>query len=109
MTREGLPVGYDVFEGNRHDSKTLQEIVEAMEKRHGRANRIWVLDRGMVSDDNLEFLHEKGGQYIVGTPKSMLREFEKELLRKGVDGSRAGRRGTAMPRSARTGDFHCLP
>lgn len=82
VTREGLPVGYDVFEGNRHDSKTLQEIIEAMEKRHGRANRIWVLDRGMVSDDNLEFLHEKGGQYIVGTPKSMLREFEKELLEK---------------------------
>lgn len=82
VTREGLPVGYDVFEGNRHDSKTLQEIVEAMEKRHGRANRIWVLDRGMVSDENLEFLHEKGGQYIVGTPKPMLREFEKELLEK---------------------------
>jgi transposase len=82
VTSEGLPVAYDVFEGNRHDSKTLQEIVEAMEKRHGRANRIWVLDRGMVSDENLEFLHEKGGQYIVGTPKSMLREFEKELLDK---------------------------
>jgi len=44
VTREGLPVAYDVFEGNRHDSKTLQEIVEAMEQRHGRADRIWVLD-----------------------------------------------------------------
>ena len=42
----------------------------------------WVLDRGMVSDENIAFLHERGGRYIVGTPKSMLREFEKELLEK---------------------------
>jgi transposase len=82
VTREGLPVAYDVFEGNRHDSTTLQEIVEAMEQRHGRADRIWVLDRGMVSDDNIEFLNERHGRYIVGTPKSMLRAFEQELLEK---------------------------
>ena len=82
VTREGLPVAYDVFEGNRHDRTTLQEMVEAMEQRHGRANRIWVLDRGMVSDDNLEFLNERNGRYIVGTPKSMLRAFERELLEK---------------------------
>ena len=80
VTREGLPVGYEVFEGNRHDSKTLQEIIEALEKKHGKARRIWVLDRGMVSEDNLEFLRGRGGQYIVGTPKSMLRSFEKALL-----------------------------
>jgi len=82
VTREGLPVAYDVFEGNRHDRTTLAEIVEAMEQRHGRAGRIWVLDRGMVSEENLVFLNERGGRYIVGTPKSMLRSFEKELLAK---------------------------
>jgi transposase len=82
VTREGLPVAYDVFEGNRHDSKTLPEIVETMECRHGRADRIWVLDRGMISEENIEFLNERGGRYIVGTPKSMLRSFEKELLEK---------------------------
>lgn len=82
VTREGLPVAYDVFEGNRHDSKTLQEIVETMERRHGRADRIWVLDRGMVSEENIEFLNERGGRYIVGTPKSTLHAFEKELLEK---------------------------
>ena len=49
VTREGLPVAYEVFEGNRHDSKTLQEIIEAMEERHGKARRIWVLDRGRHS------------------------------------------------------------
>jgi transposase len=82
VTREGLPVAYDVFEGNRHDSKTLPEIVETMERRHGQAERIWVLDRGMISEENIEFLNERGGQYIVGTPKSMLRSFEQELLEK---------------------------
>ncbi|MCH7993933.1 MAG: IS1634 family transposase [Planctomycetes bacterium] len=80
VTREGLPVAYEVFEGNRHDSKTLQEIIEAMEERHGKARRIWVLDRGMVSDENLQFLRDRDGQYIVGTPKATLRSFEQALL-----------------------------
>ena len=82
VTREGLPVGYEVFEGNRHDSKTLREIIEAMEQKHGQARRIWVLDRGMVSEPNLQFLRDRGGQYIVGTPKSTLRSFEQALLEK---------------------------
>jgi transposase len=82
VTREGLPVAYDVFEGNRNDSKTLQEVIEAMERKHGKARRIWVLDRGMVSEENIQFLRERGGQYIVGTPKSMLRSFEQALLEK---------------------------
>ena len=80
VTREGLPVAYEVFEGNRHDSKTLQEIIEAMEFKHGKARRIWVLDRGMVSDENLQFLRDRDGQYIVGTPKATLRSYEQALL-----------------------------
>ncbi len=80
VTQEGLPVAYEVFEGNRHDSTTLQEIIEAMEQKHGKAKRVWVLDRGMVSDENLEFLRDQGGQYIVGTPKGTLRSFEQALL-----------------------------
>jgi transposase len=79
VTRDGLPLGYEVFAGNRHDSTTVQTIVEAMEKKYGRANRIWVMDRGMVSEANLRFLRQRGGQYIVGTPKSMLRSFERQL------------------------------
>ncbi len=80
VTQEGLPVAYEVFDGNRHDSTTLQEIIEAMEERHGKANRIWVLDRGMVSEDNLRFLRDQDGRYIVGTPKATLKSFEKDLL-----------------------------
>jgi len=82
VTREGLPVGYEIFEGNRHDSKTLQEIIEAMENKHGKVRRIWVLDRGMVSPENLQFLRDRGGRYIVGTPKSTLRSFEQALTEK---------------------------
>ncbi|MEI7903475.1 MAG: IS1634 family transposase, partial [bacterium] len=54
----------------------------AMEKKYGRAHRVWVMDRGMVSADNLKFLRSRGGQYIVGTPKAMLRQFEEYLTRK---------------------------
>ena len=79
VTEEGLPLGYEVFEGNRHDSKTLATIIDAMEKKYGRSQRIWVLDRGIVSEANLELLRSRGGRYIVGTAKSMLRQFERHL------------------------------
>jgi hypothetical protein len=80
VTRCGLPLGYEVFAGNRHDSTTLQEIVDTMEARYGKAQRIWALDRGMVSDENIEFLKAGGRRYIVGTPKSRLKRFEQQLL-----------------------------
>jgi len=79
VTRCGLPLGYEVFAGNRHDSTTLQEIVETMESRYGRAQRIWALDRGMVSEENLDFFKAGQRQYIVGTPKSQLKRFEQQL------------------------------
>jgi transposase len=79
VTEEGIPLGYEVFAGNTHDSKTIPDIVAAMEAKYGQAQRIWVLDRGMVSEKNLEFLRERGAQYIVGTPKAMLRKFESAL------------------------------
>jgi transposase len=80
VTTDGIPLGYEVFDGNRHDSTTVEEIVQAIEKKYGRANRVWVLDRGMVSEENLQFLRDRGGQYIVGTPKAVLRSFEQQLL-----------------------------
>jgi transposase len=83
VTRCGLPLGYQVFAGNRHDSTTLQEIVTTMEARYGKAQRIWGLDRGMVSEENLHFFRAEGRQYIVGTPKSQLKRFERELLAEG--------------------------
>ena len=82
VSRSGMPVGYEVFAGNRHDSTTLEEMIRHIERLHGRAARIWVLDRGMVSEDNVEFLRQGGRRYIVGTPKSLLKRYERELLAK---------------------------
>jgi transposase len=71
-----------VFAGNRHDSTTVEEIVETMENKHGKARRIWVMDRGMVSESNLAFVRSREGRYIVGTPKASLRKFEADLVEK---------------------------
>jgi transposase len=92
VTRDGYPLGYEVFAGNRHDSTTLQQIVERMEVLYGRQGRIWVLDRGMVSEAYLTWLKERGSRYIVGTPRSRLKQFTRavsqgdwELLRQGLE------------------------
>ena len=79
VTEDGFPLGYEVFAGNTHDSQTVKTIIEAMEKKHGTLNRVWVMDRGMVSEENLKYLRERGAKYIVGTPKAMLRQFERHL------------------------------
>jgi hypothetical protein len=89
VTEDGFPIGYEVFAGNTHDSKTVQSIVESLEKKYGTINRVWVFDRGMVSEANLKFLRERGSQYIVGTPKSMLRQFEQHLAEEGWTAAQA--------------------
>ena len=81
VSRCGMPVGYEVFAGNTADVTTVKGIVELMESRYGKSDRIWVMDRGMTSEDNLEFLRQKNRRYIIGTPKSMLKKFEQELLK----------------------------
>jgi transposase len=81
-TPEGLPLSYEVFAGNRTDVTTVEDIVRLMEEKYGQAQRVWVMDRGMVSEDNIEFLRGRGARYLVGTPKSQLRQFEQALLEK---------------------------
>jgi transposase len=82
VTREGIPLGYEIFAGNRVDVTTVEEIVTAMEERHGAAERIWVMDRGMVSEENLEWLRGGKRRYLVGTPKGELRRFAAALVDK---------------------------
>lgn len=82
VTPEGLPVAYEVFAGNRNDVTTLEEIVRLMEEKYGQAGRVWVVDRGMVSEENLEWLRERGAIYLVGTPRSELKAHEAALLEK---------------------------
>jgi transposase len=81
VSREGIPLGYEVFKGNRHDVTTVEEIINKIESQYGKADRIWAMDRGMVSEDNLEFLRSGQRRYILGTPKNQLKQFEQELLK----------------------------
>jgi transposase len=80
VTRDGLPLGYEIFEGNRTDVTTVEEIVTTMEARHGRADRVWVMDRGMASEDNLSWLKSEGRRYLIGTPKSDLKRWQRWIL-----------------------------
>jgi len=80
VSKCGMPLGYEVFQGNRNDVKTWQEIVTTMEARYGKADRIWCGDRGMMSKDNIEFMESENRHYIIGASKGTLKQFERELL-----------------------------
>jgi transposase len=90
VSRDGFPLGYEVFAGNQADVTTVKDIVEKIEAQYGAAGRIWVMDRGMVSEENLGYLRAGGRRYIVGTPKSQLKRFERELLMDDWQEVRAG-------------------
>lgn len=82
VTREGMPLGYEIFAGNTTDVSTVQQIVEKMEERFGKANRVWVMDRGMVSAENIAWLNATQRRYVIGTARPELRRFSKELVDK---------------------------
>jgi len=82
VTFDGFPLGYEVFPGNTHDSTTVQTIVETMEARHGTVGKVWIMDRGMASAENVTWLRESGRRYILGTPKSELRKWAPALAQK---------------------------
>jgi transposase len=94
VTFDGFPLGYEVFAGNTHDSRTLQTIVTTMEARHGVAGRVWIGDRGMASAENLAWLRETGRRYIIGAPKSELKQFASSLA--STDGWRTIRDGVEV-------------
>jgi transposase len=77
---EGFPLSYETLDGDRSDVTTLEVLMRMVERKYGQARRVWVFDRGIVSEANLEALRQRGGQYLVGTPRSKLKEFEKALL-----------------------------
>jgi len=90
VAKGGMPLGYQVFAGDRSDVTTVEEIVEYIEAQYGKADRIWVMDRGMVSEETVAFLREGGRRYILGTPKSSLRRYEQQLLEEGWETIREG-------------------
>jgi transposase len=80
VNREGFPFSYETFDGNRADVTTMETILRMVERKYGKARRIWVFDRGVVSEQNLAAIRKRGGQYLVGTPRSQMKRFEQELL-----------------------------
>ncbi len=80
VTKGGLPLGYEVFAGNQAEPTTLDGMMAKMEALYGKASRIWVFDRGVASERNLEALRRAGGLYLVGTPRTLLRKVEAQLL-----------------------------
>jgi len=79
VTREGMPLGYEIFRGDTVDVTTVKEIVEAMERRFGKARRVWVMDRGMVSAENVAWLNATGRRYVLGTARSELKRWSRQL------------------------------
>lgn len=77
---DGFPLSYETFDGNRADVTTLETVMRMVERKYGQARRVWVFDRGIVSDANLAAIRRRGGQYLVGTRRATLRHVEQALL-----------------------------
>ena len=80
VTPEGFPLSYEVMGGGTADSTTLSDFLDRIEKRYGRANRIWVMDRGIPTEDSLAKMRRIGASYLVGTPKGRLTKLEQDFL-----------------------------
>jgi transposase len=78
VTRDGMPLGYEIFPGNTVDVTTVEEIVSTMEGRFGKAKRVWVMDRGRVSAENIAWLNATGRRYVIGTPRSELKRWARQ-------------------------------
>jgi len=81
VNTEGFPFSYETFDGSRADVSTMEAILRMVERKYGKARRIWVMDRGIVSEANLAAIRKRGGHYLVGTPRSQMKQFEAELLK----------------------------
>ena len=81
VNNEGFPFSYETFDGNRSDVSTMETILRMVERKYGKARRLWVFDRGIVSEENLAAIRKRDGQYLTGTPRSQMKQFEAELLK----------------------------
>ena len=105
VTPEGFPLSYEVLSGNTADSTTLGDFLERIEQRYGRANRIWVMDRGIPTEDSLAKMRAMGASYLVGTPKGRLTKLEQAFL--GQPWARV-REGVQVKRLATEEDVYVL-
>ncbi len=84
VTCEGLPIAYEVLPGNTQDKTTLKDFLSRVEENYGKANRVWVMDRGIPTEEVLQQMRQSEPRihYLVGTPRSWLGRFEQSLLQK---------------------------
>jgi transposase len=82
ITPEGFPLAYEVMEGNTADRTTLRGFLEKIESNYGKARRVWVMDRGIPTEEVLEEMRTSDREifYLVGTPRSKVRQYEKKWL-----------------------------
>ena len=80
VTPEGFPVAYEVMPGNTSDKTTLPEFLGKIEKQYGTTNRLWIMDRGIPTEDALEQMRAEGASYLVGTPRGRLTKLEGQLF-----------------------------
>jgi transposase len=80
VTPEGFPLSYEVMSGDTADSTTLSGFLDRIKHRYGQANRIWVMDRGIPTEDSLAKMRSIGASYLVGTPKGRLNKLEQSFL-----------------------------
>jgi transposase len=105
VTPEGFPLSYEVLAGNTADSTTLSDFLDRIERRYGRANRIWVMDRGIPTEDSLAKMRAMGASYLVGTPKGRLTKLEQAFV--GQPWARV-REGVQVKRLATEEDVYVL-
>jgi len=80
VTPEGFPVAYEVMPGNTSDKTTLPEFLRKIEMQYGKARRTWLMDRGIPTEHTLSLMRNAGIEYLVGTPRKLLDEFQARLL-----------------------------
>jgi transposase len=80
VTPEGFPLAYEVMEGNASDRNSLRGFLEKIESVYGRARRVWMMDRGIPSEELLQEMRvpEREMFYLVGTPRGKIKEYEKQ-------------------------------
>ncbi len=102
VTPEGFPLTYEVLPGNTADCTTLSDLLRRIEARYGKANRTWVMDRGIPTEETLAQMREMGASYLVGTPKGRLSKLEQSFLSKSWERIRDGVHVKRLPQDSET-------
>jgi len=99
VTPEGLPLAYEILPGNTSDKTTLRDFLERIERQYGKARRVWLMDRGIPTEETLAEMREADppARYLVGTPKGRLNRLERDLAKKPWQEARPGVQVKLLP------------